>query len=57
MERLLTDSEIAARVSVEAEKAVQRILLDLEERTGQRVDFMRIDTREFGNCYVEIFLR
>lgn len=38
-----------------AEKRIQRILLDLEE-TGIRVDEVRIDTRNFANCSVEIFL-
>lgn len=38
-----------------AEKRIQRVLLDLEA-IGLRVDEVRVDTRNFANCSVEIFL-
>lgn len=44
------------RLTKEAEKRIQRILLDLEEAAGWRIDQVRVDTRNFANCAVEIFL-
>lgn len=38
-----------------AEKQIQKILIDLEEDTGQRLDMVEVDTRMFANCRVEIF--
>ncbi len=38
-----------------AEKAIQRILLDLEEHTGRKIEHMQLDTRRFANLRVEIF--
>jgi len=40
-----------------AEKAIQKILLSLEHDTMRRVDQVNVDTRNFANCSVEIFLR
>jgi len=39
----------------EAEAEIQRSLLTLEGRTGKRVEFVRVDTRNFANCATEIF--
>lgn len=50
--------ERAVDVATEkAEKAIQKILLSLEHDTMRRVDRIVIDTRNFANCSVEIFLR
>ena len=41
----------------EAEQAIQRILLDLDERlaeVGDKIDSVRVDTRNFANLAVEI---
>lgn len=40
----------------EAEHRIQGILLDLEAETGRSIDCVNVDTRNFGNCRVEIFL-
>lgn len=39
----------------EAEKRIQRTLLDLQEEVGARIDQVNVDTRNFANCGVEIF--
>ncbi len=40
-----------------AEIAIERILLDLENDTGLRLDSVEVDTRNFANCNVEIFFQ
>lgn len=40
----------------EAEKRIQRALLDLEEEVGKNIDQVNVDTRNYANCSVEIFL-
>jgi len=40
-----------------AETAIQKILVDLEEKTAQRIDSVDVDTRNFANCKIEIFFR
>jgi len=39
-----------------AEIAIEKILLGLEYETMLRVDQVSVDTRNFANCDVEIFL-
>lgn len=39
----------------QAQEKIQRILLDLEEDTGEIVDAVDVDTRQFANLRVEIF--
>ena len=55
-----SDAEVQERFRGEdavkaAEKAIQRILLDLEEEVGE-LDEVRVDTRPFANLVVEIFV-
>ena len=38
-----------------AEEKIQRILIDLEEETGESIDAVQVDTRQFSNLKVEIF--
>lgn len=38
------------------EQKIQRILLEFEEEAGMRIDSVTVDTRNFVNCAVEIFL-
>ena len=40
-----------------AEKAIQKILRDLEDETFKSVDQVNVDTRNFANCATEIFLK
>ena len=40
-----------------AEKAIQKILIDLANDVRKDIDFVRIDTRNFANLAVEIFLK
>jgi hypothetical protein len=40
----------------DAEKRIRRILIDLEEATGKRVDHVEVDTRNFVNLHTEITL-
>jgi hypothetical protein len=40
---------------VEAEKKIQRILLDLANEHGLMIDSVGVDTRQFANYRVEIF--
>jgi hypothetical protein len=40
-----------------AEQRIQRILIDLEEETGKRVDHVEVDTRNFAQLRTEITLR
>jgi hypothetical protein len=50
----------AVEVSIErarerAERAIQKILLDLEHDTNRRVRHVEADTRNFANYKVELF--
>lgn len=47
-----SDEQLMAEI--EAESAIRDILLKLEEVTGRRVDWVRVDTRNFAGCNVEI---
>lgn len=38
-----------------AEQAIQVILLELEEQTGEKVDLVKVDTLNFTNLNVEVF--
>ena len=38
-----------------AEIAIEKILLDLEETTGCKIDEVSVDVRNFANCDVEIW--
>lgn len=40
-----------------AEKAIQRVLLELEEETGKRVVIVEVDTRNFANLATSIFVK
>lgn len=40
-----------------AEKAIQKILLDLQDELGVRVVAANVDTRNYANCAVEIFVK
>ena len=39
------------------EKKIRQLLLDFEAEHGHRIDQVRVDTRNFANCAVEIILR
>ena len=59
---MTTKLEIAVDRSIEiatetAEESIRKILLDLQDRTDRRVDKVNVDTRNFANCNVEIFLK
>ena len=45
----------ACKALERAEAKIQRILLDLEEETGEKVDLVNVDTRNFANLSVEVF--
>jgi hypothetical protein len=38
----------------QAEHRIQRILIDLEEETGKRIDHVEVDTRNFAQLRTEI---
>lgn len=40
----------------EAEDKIRRILLDLENATGLRVGWVKVDTRNFAGCTTEVSL-
>lgn len=44
------------KLNLGAEKAIQKILSDLEEKTGREVASVDVDTRNFANLAVSIFL-
>jgi hypothetical protein len=52
---MLTTEQDAA-VS-KAEVRIRKILIDLEDETGLQIDHMRVDTRNFANNDVSIFLK
>lgn len=39
-----------------AEVAIRKILIDLANETGRGISHVNVDTRNFANCAVEIFL-
>lgn len=39
-----------------AEKRIQRIMIDLEEEVGKRIDHVEVDTRNFANFATDIVL-
>jgi hypothetical protein len=41
----------------ELENAIQRALIDFVNATGREIDHVRVDTRNFGNLAVEVFLK
>lgn len=49
-------SDATARAAAKAEKAIQKILLDLEQETRLSVDGVEVDTRNFAQLRTEIFL-
>lgn len=49
------DTEI--REVVEAEDKVASILRELEETVGRRIEWVRVDTRNFAGCSVEIAMQ
>jgi hypothetical protein len=46
-----------ARLVEDAEKRIQRILLELEEDVGRAVDEVEVDTRNYAQLRTEITLR
>ena len=44
------------RAESRAEEKVRNILIELEDETHRLVDWVRVDTRRFGGCNVEICL-
>lgn len=40
----------------EAEKKIQKILLDLENDAGVKIDNVGVDTRNYANLAVEIYI-
>lgn len=45
------------RAITTAETAIQKILLDLQERQGIKIENVSVDTRNFANLSVEIFVQ
>lgn len=43
--------------TTKAEKAIQRILIDLANETGMCVELVEVDTRNYGCCRTAIFLK
>jgi hypothetical protein len=41
----------------ELENAVRTLLLDFERLSGQEIEGVRVDTRNYANLNVEIFLK
>jgi hypothetical protein len=39
------------------EKKIQKLLLDFEDEHGHRIDAVEVDTRNFANYTVSIFLK
>jgi hypothetical protein len=48
--------DAAARAIAAAEKAIQRILFDLEAATLSSIENVEVDTRNFGQLRTEIVL-
>ena len=44
------------RLLTDAEQKIRSILIDLEDASGEKIDNVRVDTRNFSNLNVEIFL-
>ena len=49
-------SGIVETLLKQAEERIQRILIDLEEETGKRIDHVEVDTRNFAQLRTEITL-
>jgi uncharacterized membrane protein YgcG len=43
--------------ATEAEEAIQELLLELEDKTGKRIDAVTVDTRNFAECRTAIIFR
>jgi hypothetical protein len=41
----------------ELEHAIRTLLLDFEEESGREIESVRVDTRNFANLHVEVFLK
>lgn len=39
------------------EKKIQQLLLDFENERGDRIGLVTVDTRNYANCTVEIFMQ
>lgn len=39
------------------ERAIQKLLIDFVADTGRQIDSVRVDTREYANLSVEVFLK
>lgn len=41
----------------ETEDAIRALLIGLENETGDTIDFVRVDCRNFAGCKTEIFFK
>jgi hypothetical protein len=41
----------------ELEHAIRTLLLDFEEESGREIESVRVDSRNFANLHVEVFLK
>lgn len=58
MATLKTEIEIAVEKRLEKiERAIQKLLIDFVADTGRQIDSVRVDTREYANLSVEVFLK
>lgn len=51
------DAKRNGELADEAENAIREILLELEDKTGKRIDQVTVDTRNFAECRTEIHFR
>lgn len=54
--RLYQESDAAARAVAKAEKAIQKLLADLEQEISMSIDAVEVDTRNFAQLRTEIFV-
>lgn len=54
---LLTVEQKIDTLANEAEEAIRELLLELEDKTGKRVDAVTVDTRNHAECRTEIIFR
>lgn len=54
---LLTVEQQIDTLANEAEEAIRELLLELEDKTGKRIDAVTIDTRNCAAYRTEIFFR
>lgn len=54
--RLYQESDAAARLVAKAEKAIQKLLADLEQEISMSIDAVEVDTRNFAQLRTEIFV-